>query len=466
MWPNIQSRSTSSAAPHRRYLPEPAAIWTRSATLSDFLFVGEPEACRRNATQFLPVFGHLALFLWIFHIFHIEARAFSLLFGIALAALPIHYSLHYRWKKPFFIAVSILGLGAIFGTWVTLYVLGFSTLLIGACYLPVRWAARAAVVAAIGIVCTLLRPAGVATSIPSNVWPVLATMFMFRIMIYLYEIKHAKKSETVTDTIGYFFLLPNYCFPLFPVVDYRTLQRGYFARDIHAIQRAGIRLIFKGTTHLLLYRLIYNELLIKPEEVRGPVDLLVYLFCNYLLYLRVSGQFHIACGMLHLFGYQLPETHKNYLLATGFTDYWRRINIYWKDFMVRLVFNPVVFRLKRWPLSVALAAGTAVVFFMTWLLHGYQSYWLRGSWGFTVPDALFWGILGLLVMINVQIDARRCPAKTREAQTNPYSLAVLIPRSLKTMGTLLTIAVLWSLWSSPSLHQWYELFSRGLNPRI
>ncbi len=102
-----------------------------------------------------------------------------------------------------------------------------------------------------------------------------------------------------------------------------------------------------------------------------------------------------------------PETHHNYLLATGFTDYWRRINIYWKDFMVRLFFNPVVFRLKRWPQPAALAAGTVVVFVATWLLHAYQWYWLRGSWGFSVPDALFWGILGVLVLVNVQLDARR-----------------------------------------------------------
>ncbi len=87
-------------------------------------------------------------------------------------------------------------------------------------------------------------------------------------------------------------------------------------------------------------------------------SLACYLVCNYLLYLQVSGQFHIACGMLHLFGFQLPETHHHYLLATGFTDYWRRINIYWKDFMVRLFFNPVVFRLKRWPQPAALAVAT------------------------------------------------------------------------------------------------------------
>ena len=48
-----------------------------------------------------------------------------------------------------------------------------------------------------------------------------------------------------------------------------------------------------------------------------------------------------------------------------------------------------------------------VVFVATWALHAYQSFWLRGTWGFSVPDALFWGVLGVLVLVNVQLDARR-----------------------------------------------------------
>ena len=189
---------------------------------------------------------------------------------------------------------------------------------------------------------------------------------MFRIIIYMYELKHARGPETFIDAASYFFLLPNFCFMHFPVVDYRTLQRGYFADDVHAIQRRGLQMMFRGTLHLICYRLIYHELLIPAAEVQGAASLMAYLVCNYLLYLRVSGQFHMACGMLHLFGYQLPETHHWYLLATGFTDYWRRINIYWKDFMVRLFFNPVVFRLKRWPQPAALAVATVTVFLATW----------------------------------------------------------------------------------------------------
>lgn len=52
-------------------------------------------------------------------------------------------------------------------------------------------------------------------------------------------------------------------------------------------------------------------------------------------------------GFMNLFGYDLPETHRKYLLAHSLTDFWRRINIYGKDFMVKMVYFPVYFRLRR-----------------------------------------------------------------------------------------------------------------------
>ncbi len=272
-----------------------------------------------------------------------------------------------------------------------------------------------------------------------------------------------KAPESPLDAVSYFFLLPNYCFLHFPVVDYRTMQRGYFAADVHATQRRGLAMMFRGTLHLLAYRLVYQQMLIPPASVQGIEDLICFVVCNYLLYLQVSGQFHMACGMLHLFGYQLPETHHRYLLATSFTDYWRRINIYWKDFMVRIFFNPVVFRLKRWPQPAALAAATAVVFLATWLLHGYQLYWLRGGWGFTVPDALFWGTLGGLVAINVQLDARRHPARRMPAELATAPAAASWPCApRRSPARSPRSRCLWSLWSSPSLGAWLDMLGRGL----
>ena len=227
-------------------------------------------------------------------------------------------------------------------------------------------------------------------------------------------------------------------------------------------------MMFRGTIHLLLYRLVYHELLIPADEVHGPASLAGYLVCNYLLYLRVSGQFHMACGMLHLFGFQLPETHHHYLLATGFTDYWRRINIYWKDFMVRVVFNPVVFRLKRWPQPVALAAATA---------------------GRVPGDLAAARLPVVLAARDLGLQRARRPVLGRPGRAGAGQRPARRPadrgagrgpgpcrgrggsadrdragavRGLKTAGTFATIALLWSLWSSPSLAAWLDLLGRGL----
>jgi alginate O-acetyltransferase complex protein AlgI len=436
------------------------------------LYPGEPANCRRQLRPFLITLAHLALLLAVFKEYRIEerafqGRAFQTLVTIALLTLPLHYLAPFRWKKPLFVAVSMAGLFGVCGVPVAAMVLVFAGILIGTCFLPIPWIGRAAICAGLAAGMAWARTEMAATTIISDgVWPILASMFMFRMMIYLYELKHIKKPEKLVDTLSYFFLLPNYCFPLFPVVDYRTMQRGYFAGDVNAMQRRGLQMMFRGTVHLLCYRLVYHEMLIPAALVHDPVSFGSYLVCNYLLYLQVSGQFHMACGMLHLFGFQLPETHNNYLLATGFTDYWRRINIYWKDFMVRLFFNPVVFRLKRWPQPAALAVATVVVFLATWLLHAYQSFWLRGSCGFTVPDALFWGILGLLVLVNVQLDARRSLAPT--SALGPSSLGMrpspraILVRTCKVAGTFTMVALLWSLWSSPSLSEWLDMVHRGI----
>ena len=470
----VETRNSVESRPkralHQQYFPWPQRDRQPGLLPAEGLYDGEPETCRRSLRPFLRNFIYLALLLAVFKVYRIEerafqGRAFQTLVTLALVALPVHYMAPFRWKKPLFVAISILGLFCVSSAQIAAIVLGLATVLIGICFLPISWIGRATLIGGVALVLAVARSGLSRTVIPDNVLPIVASMFMFRMLIYLYELKHVKTRETLIDTLGYFFLLPNYCFMHFPVVDYRTMQRGYFAEDVHALQRRGLQMMLRGTVHLLFYRLVYHEMLIPSSQVHNLPSLCGYLACNYLLYLQVSGQFHIACGMLQLFGFQLPETHHHYLLATGFTDYWRRINIYWKDFMVRVFFNPVVFRLKRWPQPLALAIATISVFLATWILHAYQSYWLRGSWGFSVPDALFWGILGGLVMINVQLDARRSHRQrlaSGRGGARP-SLRMLAVRWVKVAATFTTIAVLWSLWSSPSLSDWLNMFNRGFH---
>jgi alginate O-acetyltransferase complex protein AlgI len=443
--------------PHRRFRP----IGPSAPAGSRGLYAGEPENCRRRRREFFWIIAQLVMMQAVFDAYRVETRPFRALVLLSTVALPAHYLAPYRWKKPLFVVISILGMVLVNGLSNSAAVLAVSAVFLVLATASIPWRARVGLIAAVAISLAAIRAraGSSAEAISTGVIPVVATMFMFRMIIYLYEQKHARERESLVDTLSYFFVLPNYVFPHFPVIDYRGFQRSYFASGIHDMQRTGLTMIWRGTLHLLVYRVVDRLLLVSADTVNGPLELASYMVFNYLLYLRVSGQFHIACGLLHLFGFQLPETHHNYLLATGFTDYWRRINIYWKDFMVRIVFNPVVFGLKQWPRPAALVAATSVVFVITWLLHAYQSFWLRGTCGFSTPDALFWGVLGILVLINVQLDARRGTARGEKPSASPLGLAL---RSVRVAGTFATIALLWSLWSSPNLMAWVDLMRRGL----
>ena len=188
------------------------------------------SSCRSGATS--------ALFWRSSRSIRVEGRALDLVTSIALAALPVHYLLPYRWKKPSSWRSRSLGLFGSSASAPAGYVLLLAGVLIGVCYLPIAWSVRAAIVA-LGRRRPGLARVSTGSSFaasPTIVWPVLASMFMFRMILYMYELKHAEKPEPLVDTLGYFFLLPNYCFLHFPVVDYRTLRRGYFSPDIHATQ--------------------------------------------------------------------------------------------------------------------------------------------------------------------------------------------------------------------------------------
>ena len=171
---------------------------------------------------------------------------------------------------------------------------------------------------------------------------------------------------SISHSLSYFFLLPNVVFPFFPVVDYNTFCRTYYDEERFQIYQRGVEWLFRGITHLVLYRFVYYYTVISPQEIVSLGDLLQFLVTNFLLYLRISGQFHVIVGMLHLFGFNLPETNHLYYLASSFSDVWRRINIYWKEFMQKIFFYPAYFKLRKFGNETALVLSTFIVFFVTW----------------------------------------------------------------------------------------------------
>ncbi len=394
----------------------------------------------------------LILCLLVVRLFQLESRTFYHVALLTVGGFVVHALLPLRYRLQFFVALSFAAIGLVFGIRDGLWLVAVGIVLISICHLRVAIAIRAVLLLVAGAVLAASRANLLPAPWSLSVWPVLGSMFMFRLALYLYGLRHGDTPPTVSRTLAYFYMLPNVCFPLFPAVDYTTFTRTYYDAEAYSIYQTGVKWIVRGLTHLLLYRLVYFHLMLSPADLVDLGDLVQHVLATFLLYLRVSGQFHLIVGILLLFGFNLPETHRLYYLASSFTDFWRRINIYWKDFMMKLVYYPSFFRLRRFGNKRALALATGTVFVATWLLHSFQWFWLRGGFPLTTEDVVFWGVLGTLVVVGTLRETQRRRSRTLGAHGWSGSLA------LRTVGTFCVICILWSLWSADSVSEWLGIW--------
>lgn len=404
---------------------------------------------RPDLVGFLGLGAQLAALLAVFALYRVDEGGFLRLTALAFGAFAIHYWLPFAWKEYWWIGVSVGGALLLLGAAVGGLVFASGLLIYGIVALRTSYRARLLLVLAVGALLTYGRAAG-AWGLPWQFWPAFGAVFMFRLMIYMYDLRFAKGRPSLKEFCVYFFPLPNFYFLLFPVIDFQTLKRTYYQRDIHAVAQQGIVWMVRGAVQLSLYRVIYHlKPPFTPAEVTSFGSFALGAVAVYLLYLRVSGQFHVIVGLMHLFGYDLPETHRKYLLANSLTDFWRRINIYWKDFMVKLVYFPVYFRLRRGGETRAQVLATAAVFTATWALHSYQWFWLRGQVLFSWPDTFFWMILGVLVIANLLWEQRR-PRRATYSVWSARNVA-------QVAATFSLIVLLWSMWNTTTLREWFEI---------
>ena len=402
------------------------------------------------------IWFQLGLLVVAVYTFGIHNRAFLNLCILTFFAFPVNAVLPLRHRLAFFLAYSLAAIVLVLGIGNGAAVIALGVLLIGLCHLPIPLAARAALVAACGLLFAAMHARWIPSPVSPAIWPILASMFMFRVILYLYDRQHEKGPASLPRTLSYFFMAPNVCFPLFPVIDYKRFGRTYYNEDPVRIHQRGIRWIYRGIVHLLGYRVVYAYFTVDPMQVDGPGALVQFSLSTFLLYLRVSGQFHLIVGMLLLFGFNLPETHHLYYLASSFTDFWRRINIYWKDFMMKVFYYPVHFRLRRFGETKALVLATLVVFAATWILHAYQWFWLRGTLLLEWHDGLFWTVLAALVIAHSLYESRYGRLRSLGGRTATWP--ELGAQALGTLGTFATICLLWGMWSSTSLSEWLSMW--------
>ncbi len=413
------------------------------------------------------IVAQLALLVAVATRYRFESPGFQNSLPWIAGAFVVHHLLPARVRMHFFVVVSMATIAFVLGArpsgfdFASAFQNGGALLAIGVgliaiCHLPVAFAARVALLGLVGVILIATRGGFLAEGALPAVWPILGALFMFRLIVYVYDMQSAKERPPLVRSLAYFFMLPNAFFPLFPVVDWKKFSAGYASDAPLQLYQHGLHSMARGLLHIVMYRVVYYHFYIDSSQIADGESLLRFVLANFALYLRVSGQFHMIVGLLQLFGFNLPATNHHYFLADSFTDYWRRVNIYWKDFMVKIFYTPVAFRLRGRGVVLPVVAGSAAAFLATWLLHAYQSYWLRGAVFFSLQDGLFWLILGVLVMANAAWEAKH---PRRRSLSKKIDWRATGMAALRTTGVFSVLAALWSLWSAKSVGEWLAMWA-------
>ena len=222
--------------------------------------------------------------------------------------------------------------------------------------------------------------------------------------------------------------------------------------------------MFRGVVQLVLYRVVYQFAPLDVSKLSSTLEAAGFMLGMYLVYLRVSGTFHLIVGLLHMFGFNLPETHHLYFLATSFTDLWRRINIYWKDFTMKLFFYPTHFKLRKTGTLRAMTVATLVTFFATWALHSWQWFWILGVPLLTWKDFCFWIILALLVLATALYEATW--GRKRTLTPSRVTLRRRLILGVEAAGVFCLMCILWTLWTCQSWAEFQTLIDAASKPTL
>ena len=260
------------------------------------------------------IFAQLVLVLLVMHEVDILPLAFRRVVYLCSGGFVVNHLLPARFRPWLFVSLSIGAMALAFGTPITLdqwwnpgpaflrtaMVLGIGSLLIGLCYLPIGFWQRAAVLCVAGAVAAMFRAGVIDSGELALIWPVLAGMFIFRLIVYLYDLSTLKERPPLWRSAAYFFMLPNACVTLFPVIDFKTMFGSYYDDEPAKIYRRGVQRIAKGVVQLLLYRYVDQVFVNNIRNVDSGFDVLRFVVTNAFLYLNVSGSFHLILGLLLL----------------------------------------------------------------------------------------------------------------------------------------------------------------------
>src|SRR5512145_3542700 len=178
----------------------------RLATTADFpgRFGGNvAQGGQISIGNFLSVVVQLGLVLLLLRQFQIESAAFLRLAVLAFGGFVIHAFLPVAYRLPFFLLLSLSGIAVVMGITNGGWLVGIGLLLIGVCHLPVSFTLRGGILLGIGGLLVAQRAGVLPHPWSQAIWPILGSMFMFRLIVYWYDLRHEKTHGSPSQRCAY-----------------------------------------------------------------------------------------------------------------------------------------------------------------------------------------------------------------------------------------------------------------------
>ena len=180
------------------------------------------------------IMSQLGRILFASYLFKIEeSSGFLTMAPVIFLGFIVHAVLPFCFRLRFFLLLSLASFIILYGPKQGGGLIAVSLCIIGICHFPVALRFRlGALLVVVGFLAAIRAHVIVTfwAYLPIALIPAMAVMFMFRMMVYLYDLRHEKTPASVWERLSYFFLLPTACFPLFPVIDFNTFRRTYYDR--------------------------------------------------------------------------------------------------------------------------------------------------------------------------------------------------------------------------------------------
>ncbi len=170
----------------------------------------------------------LGLLAIVIRQFQIESDAFLRISLLAFAGFFVHYFLPAAYRLPFFALLSLSGIALVMGAGNAAALISMGMLLIALCHLPVSFGAHFGLLA-VGVILAVFRLELMAGPWSSAVWPILGSMFMFRLIVTSTTAGTTRRRSRSGERSATSSLLPNVCFPLFSRLSCGRNKKGVSA---------------------------------------------------------------------------------------------------------------------------------------------------------------------------------------------------------------------------------------------